>query len=132
MLHKLPTGKAPDPTDRHVGSRVRMRRMMLGISQEMLGKALHLSFQQVQKYEKGINRIGSGRMHRIAVALQVPVSFFFDGLPVGDGTPADHADASQVFITSADGVAVIKAFPKLSPRQRRAVAQLVTSLIEEE
>src|SRR6059036_637834 len=73
--------KAPNPTDKHVGTRVRMRRMMLGMSQEKLGDALDLTFQQVQKYEKGANRIGASRLQQIAHILQVPVSFFFEGVP---------------------------------------------------
>src|ERR1700752_2595536 len=73
--------KAPNPIDKHVGSRVRMRRMMLGMSQEKLGDALGLTFQQVQKYEKGTNRIGASRLQQISHILQVPVSFFFEGAP---------------------------------------------------
>ncbi len=69
--------KVPNPIDKHVGSRVRMRRMMLGMSQEKLGDALDLTFQQVQKYEKGTNRIGASRLQHIANILQVPVEFFF-------------------------------------------------------
>ena len=79
--------KAPNPIDKHVGSRVRMRRMMLGMSQEKLGNALGLTFQQVQKYEKGTNRIGASRLQQIAQILQVQVAFFFEGAPtVGPGT----------------------------------------------
>src|ERR1700754_4961781 len=77
--------KAPNPTDKHVGSRVRMRRMMLGMSQEKLGDALGLTFQQVQKYEKGANRIGASRLQQIAQILQVPVSFFFEGARAAPG-----------------------------------------------
>ena len=73
--------KAPNPIDKHVGSRVRMRRMMLSMSQEKLGDALGLTFQQVQKYEKGTNRIGASRLQQISNILQVPVSFFFEGAP---------------------------------------------------
>ena len=73
--------KAPNPTDKHVGARVRMRRMMLAMSQEKLGDALGLTFQQVQKYEKGTNRIGASRLQQISNILQVPVSFFFEGAP---------------------------------------------------
>ena len=77
--------KAPNPTDKHVGSRVRMRRMMLAMSQEKLGDALGLTFQQVQKYEKGTNRIGASRLQQISHILQVPVAFFFEGAPsLGD------------------------------------------------
>src|ERR1700730_13906470 len=79
--------KAPNPIDRHVGSRVRMRRMMLNMSQEKLGDALGLTFQQVQKYEKGTNRIGASRLQQISLILQVPVSFFFEGAPI---VPGNH------------------------------------------
>ena len=81
--------KAPNPTDKHVGARVRMRRMMLSMSQEKLGDALGLTFQQVQKYEKGANRIGASRLQQIAHILQVPVSFFFDGAPNAPGQTHD-------------------------------------------
>src|SRR5579863_7500014 len=80
--------KAPNPIDKHVGSRVRMRRMMLGMSQEKLGNSLSLTFQQVQKYEKGTNRIGASRLQQISHILQVPVAFFFEGAPHLAGGPA--------------------------------------------
>ena len=73
--------KAPNPTDRHVGSRVRMRRILLAMSQEELGAALGLSFQQVQKYERGATRIPASRLQQISHILQVPVEFFFEGAP---------------------------------------------------
>ena len=72
--------KSPNPTDKYVGSRVRMRRLMLSMSQEKLGEKLGLTFQQVQKYEKGTNRIGASRLQHIAQILKVPVSFFFEGV----------------------------------------------------
>src|ERR1700751_5539195 len=87
--------KAPNPIDKHVGSRVRMRRMMLSMSQEKLGGALGLTFQQVQKSEKGTNRIGASRLQQISHTLQVPVSFFFEG------APTLHPQQ-----TSADGAAI--------------------------
>ena len=71
------TSKA-DPMDVHVGQRVRMRRTMLGMTQQQLGKALGITFQQIQKYERGVNRIGSGRLYRLSSILDVPVSFFFE------------------------------------------------------
>src|ERR1700746_3579026 len=80
--------KAPNPIEEHFGSRVRMRRMMLGMSQEKLGDALGLTFQQVQKYEKGTNRIGASRLQQISHILQVPVAFFFEGAP-NPGTQVD-------------------------------------------
>src|SRR4051794_41871508 len=79
--------KAPNPVDKYVGSRVRMRRIMLGMSQEKLGEALGLTFQQVQKYEKGTNRVGASRIQQIAEILQVPVSFLFEGGPSGVAGP---------------------------------------------
>src|SRR5229473_7159902 len=102
--------KAPNPIDKHVGSRVRMRRMMLGMSQEGLGDALGLTFQQVQKYEKGMNRISASRLQHMSQILQVPVPFFFEGAPGGvDGTaePPSYVDE---FLATSDGVALTKAF----------------------
>src|SRR6202163_4841128 len=80
--------RSPKPVDKHVGSRVRMRRLMLDMSQEKLGSALGLTFQQVQKYEKGTNRIGASRLQHISHIFQVPVAFFFDGAP---SMPGHHA-----------------------------------------
>src|SRR4026208_980717 len=85
--------KTPNPTDKHVGSRVRIRRMMLAMSQEKLGDALDLTFQQVQKNEKGPNRIGASRLQQISRILQVPVSFFFEGAPTGMGRPTGMGEA---------------------------------------
>src|SRR5258708_21416174 len=110
------TKKAPNPIDKHVGSRVRMRRMMLGMSQEKLGDALSLTFQQVQKYEKGTNRIGASRLQQISQILQVPVAFFFEGAPILSGgtvaeglqeapSPASLAD----FLATSDGLSLTQA-----------------------
>ena len=79
--YTIATKKAPNPIDKHVGRRVRMRRKMLAMSQEKLGAALGLSFQQVQKYENGTNRMGAGRLQQMSDILQVPVEFFFEGAP---------------------------------------------------
>ena len=87
--------KAPNPVDKYVGSRVRMRRIMLGMSQEKLGEALGLTFQQVQKYEKGTNRVGASRIQQIAEILQVPVSFLFEGGPSGMASPTASAKAPR-------------------------------------
>ena len=108
--------KAPNPTDKHVGARVRMRRMMLSMSQEKLGDALSLTFQQVQKYEKGANRIGASRLQQIAHILQVPVSFFFDGAPNASGQTHDGFSEAPSpayvsdFLATSDGLALTKAF----------------------
>jgi transcriptional regulator with XRE-family HTH domain len=128
--------KAPNPTDKHVGSRVRMRRMMLSMSQEKLGDALALTFQQVQKYEKGTNRIGASRLQQISQILQVPVSFFFEGAPAAvtvghqDGlseapSPAYVSD----FLATPDGLALTKAFMKINDSKlRRRIVDLVEQI----
>ena len=87
--------KVPNPIDRHVGSRVRMRRILLGMSQEKLGEALGLTFQQVQKYEKGTNRISASRLQQFSSILQVPISFFFEGLPGASSKTKEPADLSS-------------------------------------
>lgn len=130
--------KVPNPIDRHVGSRVRMRRMLAGVSQEKLGDALGLTFQQVQKYEKGSNRISASRLQQIAKMLDVPVSFFFDGAPTGDmpmGGFSDAASSAYVsdFMSSSEGVQLTKAFVRIkSPKVRRRIIELVESLAEED
>src|SRR5262249_12532330 len=125
--------KAPNPIDKHVGSRVRMRRMMLSMSQEKLGDALGLTFQQIQKYEKGTNRIGASRLQQIAHMLQVPVSFFFEGAPhspVHSGmseapSPAYVAD----FLATSDGLSLTKAFMRIkSSKLRRRIVDLVEQI----
>ena len=89
--------KKPNPIDIHVGSRIRLRRTMLGMSQEKLGEALGITFQQIQKYEKGTNRVGASRLQAISGILNVPVSFFFEDAPDGNpaNTPAGMAEASS-------------------------------------
>jgi transcriptional regulator with XRE-family HTH domain len=129
--------KAPNPIDRHVGSRVRMRRMMLGMSQEKLGDALDLTFQQVQKYEKGTNRIGASRLQSIAHILQVPVSFFFEGAPTGVAHPTEMGEAPSPaylsdFLASSEGLALTKAFMRIKdPKIRRRVVDLVEAIAGE-
>ena len=90
---QLPRKKAPNPTDRHVGSRVRMRRIMLAMSQEKLGAALGLTFQQVQKYERGANRIGASRLQQMSHILQVPVEFFFERGPDASAPHGSNGNA---------------------------------------
>src|SRR6202795_1485752 len=103
MENSIMAKKAPNPIDKHVGSRVRMRRMMLGMSQEKLGDALGLTFQQVQKYEKGTNRIGASRLQQISQILQVPVAFFFEGAPIVPGefepAPAMQEASSPAYVS---------------------------------
>src|SRR5438132_8365488 len=106
--------KAPNPIDKHVGSRVRMRRMMLSMSQEKLGDALGLTFQQVQKYEKGTNRIGASRLQQISNILRVPVAFFFEGVPATSNWKPDAALVGvNEFLANSDGLALIRAFSQI-------------------
>src|ERR1044072_422690 len=121
--------KAPNPVDQYVGSRVRMRLLMLGMSQEKLGDALGLTFQQVQKYEKGANRIGSSRLQQIASILDVSVAFFFEGGPghVQDGRAAPAVpDYVDDFLASSDGLSLTKAFTQIKDSKlRRRIVDLV-------
>lgn len=130
MLSKTPK-KIPAPTDKHVGSRVRMRRLMQGMSQTDLGNALDLTFQQVQKYEKGTNRIGASRLQHIAQILKVPVAFFFEGGPGYKGGDALPSYVSE-FMSSKDGLALAEAFGKISnDKVRRSIVNLVEHIAEE-
>jgi transcriptional regulator with XRE-family HTH domain len=130
--------KAPNPTDKHVGARVRMRRMMLGMSQEKLGDALGLTFQQVQKYEKGANRIGASRLQQISHILQVPVSFFFDGAPNVPGQPEGLGEAPSPayvsdFLATSDGLALTKAFMGIkNAKLRRQIVNLVEQIASDD
>ncbi len=130
--------KAPNPIDQHVGSRVRIRRVLTGMSQEKLGEALGLTFQQVQKYEKGTNRIGASRLQHIASILGVAISFFFEGLPSeNSGARAqamEEADTSHVieFLSTTEGLQLNKAFARIKdPKIRRRVVDLVSTLSSE-
>ena len=128
------TKKAPNPIDRHVGSRVRMRRMMVSMSQEKLGEALGITFQQVQKYEKGTNRIGASRMQHIATILGVPVSYFFEdapGEPNAAGLAETGPDYVSSFLTTTDGLQLTKAFVRIQdPKVRRRIVDLVTAMAD--
>src|SRR3954451_12650579 len=130
--------KAPNPTDKHVGSRVRMRRMMLSMSQEKLGDALGLTFQQVQKYEKGTNRIGASRLQQISQILQVPVAFFFEGAPSAGPQPDGMREAPSPtyvsdFLATSEGLALTKAFMRIKePKLRRRIVDLVEQIAGDE
>jgi transcriptional regulator with XRE-family HTH domain len=130
--------KAPNPIDRHVGSRVRMRRMMLAMSQEKLGDALGLTFQQVQKYEKGTNRIGASRLQQISHILQVPVAFFFEGAPnlhsSADGSKEAPSPAYvSDFLATSEGLSLTKAFMRIKqPKLRRRIVDLVEEIAGDE
>ena len=130
--------KLPNLIDEHVGGRVRMRRMTLGISQEKLADALGITFQQVQKYEKGANRISASRLHHISHVLQVSVPFFFEGAPQ---VPGHHEDIGAApspayvteFLASSDGLALVKAFTQIKqPRLRRSIVDVVENIAGDE
>jgi len=129
--------KAPNPIDKYVGSRVRMRRIMLGMSQEKLGEALGLTFQQIQKYEKGTNRVGASRIQQISEILQVPVSFLFEGGPTsnsgdgfGEGTSPTYVSD---FLATSEGLALTRAFTRIADAKlRRSIVDLVEQIAERE
>lgn len=125
--------KTADEVDAHIGARVKLRRMAVGMSQEQLGEALGLTFQQVQKYEKGLNRIGAGRLYRIARILGVSACFFFEGLPEGETDEAKAAASERTaeilaFVGSAEGYHLSNAFAQIAdaPTRRRLVELIRT------
>ena len=122
----------PDPVDVHVGGRVRLRRTLLGMSQEKLGSALGLTFQQIQKYERGTNRIGSSRLHQLSRVLDVPVSFFFDDMPgaerpgFGEG---GQASFDQEQLSKRETLELVRAYYRIGdPAVRARLFDLVKAL----
>jgi transcriptional regulator with XRE-family HTH domain len=133
---KLMSVKSPNPVDKYVGSRIRMRRIMLGMSQEKLGESLGLTFQQIQKYEKGTNRVGASRLQQISEILQVPVSFLFEGGPGGAlnglGEAPSPAYVSD-FLATSEGLALTRAFTRISDSKlRRSIVDLVEQIATRE
>src|SRR5262249_35621786 len=130
----LPRKKAPNPIDHHVGSRGRMRRIMLAMSQEKLGAALGLTFQQVQKNEKGANPIGASRLQQISHILQVPVAFFFEGAPNALAPHGSNGSALSMaeiddFVSDSDGLRLIGAFMRIdNATLRRRIVTLVQEI----
>jgi transcriptional regulator with XRE-family HTH domain len=123
--------RQPDPIDKHVGARVRMRRLTLGMSQEKLGDGFGVSFQQVQKYEKGFNRMGSSRLHQAANILQVPVTFFFEGAPGQEKIDGKAISPGYVsaFLATPDGLALVRAYMRIkSSRLRRSLVNVVEQI----
>ncbi len=128
--------KTPNPIDKHVGSRVRMRRMMLDMSQTTLGDALGITFQQVQKYEKGTNRISASRLQQVCHTLQVPVSFFFEEAPqvlaepISTERQPSHERFTD-FMATREGLTLAKAFMRITNAQlRRRIVNLVEEIEE--
>ncbi len=129
----------PDPIDIHVGGRVRLRRMILGMSQEALGQALGLTFQQVQKYEKGVNRVGASRLFQLSKLLDVPVQYFYDDYDVLAGRPSysfaepDMGDEFMKFVNSPEGVQLCKYFSAIEDMHvKKRVLDLVKTIAETE
>ncbi|WP_411816708.1 helix-turn-helix domain-containing protein [Hyphococcus sp. DH-69] len=124
----------PHPIDVHVGARVKLRRMILGMSQEALGSALGLTFQQIQKYEKGVNRIGASRMFEIAKLLRVPVQFFYDDYedePLVGGGFAEDSDPVMDMVRSPEGVQLCRHFAAIKDQDvKKRVLELVRSIAD--
>src|SRR4026207_1059045 len=121
--------KAPNPVDKYVGSRVRMRRIMLGMSQEKLGEALGLTFQQVQKYEKGTNRVGASRIQQISEILLVPVSFLFEGISKAEGLGEVRSNYVSDFVATSQGLALIRAYTRITDAKlRRSIVDMIEQI----
>lgn len=128
--------EGPHLVDLHVGARVRMRRKFLGMSQEVLAGAIDLTFQQVQKYERGSNRISASKLYEIAKVLKAPVAYFFEGL--GEGEQAEGFSESQSeqfvhsFLMTTEGIELAEAFPRINnTKLRRRVLELVRALADD-
>ena len=128
------SAKRPNPTDVYVGSRVRMRRKMLGLSQEKLGDKLGITFQQIQKYEKGTNRVGASRLQAMANAMEVPVSYFFpDATEAAQGGMQEERAAFMMdFMSTAEGLELSRAFMRIrDSKVRRKIIELVRALADD-
>lgn len=123
----------PNPIDRHVGRRIRLRRKQLKITQEDLAASIGLTFQQVQKYERAANRVSASKLWEVACALNVPVSYFFEDLDLGPSQEGDRSgDAVEDFLLTADGAELAETFPRIaSPSLRQEVMELVRVLAED-
>jgi transcriptional regulator with XRE-family HTH domain len=139
MLAKSEPDRVPNPIDVHVGLQVRLRRKELKISQEKLAETLGLTFQQVQKYERGANRISASKLYEIARTLRVPMGWFFEGLSDPSEGRDEHADPAEPtgfahnFLLTQEGIDLANLFPKVQHRRvRRRLVELVRSLAEEE
>jgi transcriptional regulator with XRE-family HTH domain len=125
--------KERDVVDLHVGARLRYRRMSIGMSQEALAEAVGLRFQQIQKYEKGQNRIGAGRLFRLAAALKVPISFFFEDLSQEAGENLAAAREPLDFLNRPEGMELARHFLRIEdPTTRRKLVELVRSMAGDE
>jgi len=127
--------RRPNPVDLHVGARIRMRRKILGVSQERLAEDLGLTFQQIQKYERGANRVSASKLYEIARSLQSPVGFFFEGLEstTAEGVAEGGEPFVHDFLMTAEGLELASLFPRITRQKvRRRILELVRSMAEEE
>jgi transcriptional regulator with XRE-family HTH domain len=127
--------KQANPVDAHVGNRMRLRRMIIGLSQEKMGEMLGLTFQQVQKYEKGVNRIGAGRLYQIADILSVPIAYFYEGFAGAEERRAANDDTATKpvmdFLSSGEGLQLTLAFMRIKDgKVRKRVIDLIKTLSE--
>ena len=128
----MPSRVLPNPVDKNVGARIRMRRLLLNMSQEKLGKAIGLTFQQIQKYEKGTNRVGGSRLHQIATALDVQPGYFFEGVPE-TSRKATQTSVLDDLGTTHDGIELAQSFLKIENKNiRRRIVELVTQIAASE
>jgi transcriptional regulator with XRE-family HTH domain len=126
---ELADREGPHPVDRHVGLRVRMRRKEIGVSQERLAEALGITFQQVQKYERGANRVSASKLWEIATALRTNVGYFYEGLGARASAPAED---TQSFMLSGEGLELMSSFPRIAePTVRRKIVELVRAVADE-
>jgi len=123
----------PHITDLHVGAQVRKRRKVLGISQGELANAVGVTFQQVQKYERGANRVSASKLHEIAICLSMPIAYFFDGLPLIEQDDFADAEISAAdFLRTAEGQELAATFPRLTPGKRKGVMNMVRAILADE
>jgi transcriptional regulator with XRE-family HTH domain len=138
MDEKTEQERAPNPVDLHVGARIRMRRPLLGVSQERLAEQLNLTFQQVQKYERGANRVSASKLYEIARALEAPVAYFFDGLADTSASPGEAQEYGggeyvHDLVMTPEGMELAAMFPRIKRgRVRRRVLDLVKALAEQD
>jgi transcriptional regulator with XRE-family HTH domain len=132
MAKDLDTDRAPNPVDRHVGLRIRLRRKELGVSQERLADSIGLTFQQVQKYERAANRVSASKLWEMAQALDAPVGYFYDGLDAAPDEAAVRSSTVHDFLLTSEGLELANLFPKIArPRVRRRILELVRSMAED-
>ncbi|WP_342633216.1 helix-turn-helix transcriptional regulator [Microvirga flavescens] len=121
--------KSPNDADRHIGRQIRARRIAIGMSQERLGELLGLTFQQIQKYEKGINRVGAGRLLEIGAFLQVPIAYFYEGLSEYKTSPGPEETIASMILATSDGQRLARAFSAIDKTQiRRKIIELMEAM----